>query len=204
MTAIQVLDGPVAVSLRRFSDAVHQFVDRQPVWDAGTCRWSPPLYSRMRTAVTGRSVTPGRKSPTSRTPARTSVLDWLCQVDQTVAGWGVGAGTVHTLQSLAAKTYRPQDCDRLEKWSDQLAAWASDAAQLLGDAAIAVPLRGVACPVCGDRHSVRRRDGEVIRSAAIVVSEAGAQCLSCLAAWSTDQLPFLATLLGCDALPAAL
>ncbi len=130
------------------------------------------------------------------------MLDWLCQVDQTVAGWGAGGGTVHTLQSLATKTWRPQDCDQLERWTDQLTAWAVEAAQLLGEAVVAVPLRGVACPVCGDKHYFRHRDGEIVRSPALLVSESGAECLKCAAVWTTEQLPFLATLLGCEPLPA--
>lgn len=130
------------------------------------------------------------------------MLDWLCQVDQTVAGWGAGGGTVHTLQQLAAKTWRPQDCDQLDRWSDQLAVWATEAAQLLGDAVVAVPLRGVACPVCGDRHAFRRRDGETVRSPALTVSEVGAACGSCNASWDTDQLPWLARLLSGESIPA--
>lgn len=202
MTAVLPVDGPVAVSLRRFSDSVHSFADRRPVWSNGVARWEPPIYGKMRTALSGRSAfRTGRRAADSRIPARTGVLDWLVTVDQTVAGWGPGAGTVDRLKALTHRSWRPQDSLQLERWSDQLADWATEAATVLGDAKTVVPLRGIACPVCGQQHVFRHRDGEYVRTPALTVSEDGAECGSCRAAWTPEQFGFLATLLGCEALP---
>ena len=199
MTA-QLADGPIGIAHRRFADAVHKFVERQPVWTGTAARWSPGLYSRMRGSLSG-STAPrfGRRMPTSRPPARVDVIDWLATVDKEISRWAPGGGTTDRLKTMAAQSYRPQDCDKLDRWSDQLAAWATEAATLLGDAVVSIPLRGQACPNCRAKHYFRHRDGEVVRSPALLVSEHGAQCLACTATYG---LEWLARLLGCEALPS--
>lgn len=195
------VDGTLQLAQRNFADAVSDFVDRKPAWESGVLRWTPGLYSRMRSELLpGRAGQRGRLVPSSRTPCRTGVLDWLRVVDSTVAQWG-GGGTVHALKDLARRQHRPQDTDRVNGWTALLTKWAAAAAELLRDAVVVVPLRGTACPLCGTRHVFRRRDGQTVRCTALVVSELGAQCLNCEAQWDTGQLEFLARLLDCPALP---
>jgi len=200
--AAELMDGPLAVSHRRFTDAVHAFCDRQPVWDHGVCRWSSPLYSRVRGSLNGTVAKSfGRRMPSSRMPARTDVLQWLIEVDAEVARWFPGGGTVDRLKGMAATSWRPQDCSTLDRCTELLAAWAAQAQTLLGEAVATVSLRGHRCPVCSQATAIRHRDGETVRSAALVVSELGAECFNCSARWETDQLEFLARLLDCPALP---
>lgn len=195
MTA-QVDDGPLAVAQRRFVDNVHAFVDRIPIWDGAVCRWQPALYSRVRSALSEKSLKSGRRiMPGSKSPCRTSCLDWLREVDATVGTWGPGGGTMHTLRLLAGRSWRPQDCGLLDDWSGRLAVWSVEASTLLHDAVVVVPLRGIACPACGGRWAYRRRDGETVRTPALTVSELGAECQLCSATWTTDQFEFLAKLI---------
>ena len=198
MIVTESLEGTVKLAQKRFADAVHQFVDRTAVWEYGVMRWQPGLYARMRDELTPGRVggQRGRRVPASRTPCRTGVLDWLRTVDSTVGSWGSGGGTVHSLKDLAARQHRPQDTDRLNGYAEQLAKWAVEAATILNDAVVVVPLRKTACPSCGARLAFRQRDGHTVRSAALTVSELGAECAACSAKWTTDQLPFLATLIG--------
>jgi hypothetical protein len=156
----------------------------------------------VRGSLTGTAPSFGRRMPTSRPPVRIDALDWLAAVDKEIARWYPGAGTVDRLKSMAAQSWRPQDCAKLDRYSAKLADYAQAAAVIVNDAVTTVALRGHACPVCDQKQVLRHRDGESIRSAALVVSELGAQCLACSAEWTTEQLPFLATLLGREPLPA--
>lgn len=131
---------------------------------------------------------------------RTDVLGWLMTVDAEVARWHPGAGTVDRLKNMAAKSYRPQDADTLDRCAEQLAAWARSAEEILRESVVVVALRGHRCPSCNAERAYRRRDGETLTSAALMVSELGAECMACSATWTTEQLPFLATLLGCQSL----
>lgn len=188
------LDGSVAVSARRFDDAVRSFCERRPVWHAGVARWEPALYTRIRGQLTAR--TPGRAvGAGSRAPLRLAVLDWLSRVDRDISRWGPGAGTVDTLRGLAARTWRPQDCGRLDDYSDQLAAWATEAAHLLGDAITVVPLRNTPCPACHNLWAIRHCDDGAHRAPALTVSEDGAECRACHAQWTVEQFDWLAKLL---------
>lgn len=150
----------------------------------------------MRGALRSTQPRTGRRAASSRIPCRAAVLDWLHTVDHTVAEWQPGAGTIHRLRLLAAHPWRPQDCELLDDHTTQLQQWAASAVEVLGDTVI-VPLRGFACPNCNTNHVYRRRDGENVRSAALTVTEAGAECGNCGATWAVDQLEFLARLLGC-------
>ena len=127
-------------------------------------------------------------------------MQWLVEVDQEVAGWFPGGGTIDRLKSMAATSWRPQDCSTLDRYTERLTAWAARAEALLGEAVVTVALRGHHCPVCGQSTAFRHRDGETVRSAALVVSELGAECLNCSARW--DRLEFLARLLDCPPLPS--
>lgn len=184
------------MSQRRFNDSVHHFIDRVPVWDNGTARWLPALYPRMRGALSGVTGRSGRRlAPASRIPARTDVLDWLFRVDSEVSSWAPGRGTVGALRSLSEKSFRPQDCDRLDDWSDRLGDWAKSAQELLGDKSPSIALRAH-CPACNQRYVLRRLSGEMVRTSALRVDEDGCRCGSCDAFWPYEKLPWLAQLIG--------
>lgn len=201
MTARQ--EQPLALSRRRLADAVHAFADPQPQWALGACRWTTPLYTRLRDAMRGRPTRQGRSVPGSRPPCRTDILTHIIAVDMTVAEWQPeGYGAIDRLHRLRERSWRPEDCELLDTYHNQIEQWTVKAVELLGDKAPEVALR-LPCPSCGTRFVHRRNgSGETVRCWALRVSEDGARCQHCDAIWSPDRFEFLARLLGCPALPA--
>lgn len=189
---------------RRLSDAVHALADRQPQWIDGVCRWADPLYTRLRGSMRGAPMQSGRRVPDSRLPCRTDILTWLIDVDMTVAEWQPqGSGTVDRLYRLQEKPYRPEDCELLDSYREQLVKWTTAATDMLGDVPPTVPLR-LPCPACSST-TAHRRDGagDYVRVPALQLSEAGCVCLKCAASWPPDKFHFLASLLGCKPLLSA-
>jgi len=195
-------DGPLALSRRRLSDAVHAFADPLPIFEAGTYRTIPPVYVRLRGALRGATARLGRMVPSSRPPCHTRVLSLLVDIDQAAAEWEPDQpDTVARLRAAAERDRRPQDCSLLDAYTACVEGWTLEAVEVLGDNPPEVALR-LPCPSCGKRFVYRLSAGENVRTAALRVSEAGARCLACRASWEPGQLEFLAKLLGLPALPA--
>lgn len=201
MSTIPV-DGVLEPVLRRFGNAVAALVDPVPIWDRGACRWSSPVYARLRGALVGRTMRGRRAVAGSRLPCRTDVLVWLLEVDAAAAAWTPdGKGdTVERLHTLTARGWRPQDCGLIDGYCGQIERWGVAAAELLGDRAPAVALR-LPCPSCGQRWVYRHGASESTRGWALKVSESGCECQACRAFWEPAQFEFLARLLGCAPLP---
>jgi hypothetical protein len=200
--AILDSDGPLALARRRLDDAVHALCDEIPVWDHGVCRWSDPVYVRLRGGLTARAL--GRRAAAgSRLPCRTDVLVWLVEVDGAVASWTPDdkGSTVERLHALVGHGWRPQDCGLIDDYCGWIERWVIGAAALLGDSAPVVALR-LPCPSCGagvvHRHN---GSGEPVRSWALKVSETGCECSVCRAFWAPAEFHWLARLLGCAPLP---
>jgi hypothetical protein len=198
-----VVDGALPVATKRLADAVHALVEPFPVWHGGICRLTAPLYVRLRAALRGTAGRSGRRLPTSRLPCRGDVLALLVQIDSTTAEWIRGTDTTDRLRALAARTWRPQDCQQLDDYSTALEAWTHTAAELLGDRPAEIALRGFACPRCNKRYVYRLSAGESVRSWPLRVSEDGARCVAsgCGATWLPQEFEWLARLLGCPELP---
>ena len=204
-------DGSLELSTKRLADAVHRLAEPIPIWHGGVCRLTPPLYVRLRTALRGEPSRSARRLPSSRLPCRGDVLALLVDIDSTAAGWtvngertlrrrNVSPDTMARLRQLAAHKYRPQDCSTLDGWTAALEAWTLTAAELLGDKQAEVALR-LPCPRCSKRFVYRLSAGESVRSWALRISEDGARCQSCRAAWQPSEFEWLAKLLGCPELP---
>ena len=192
---------PLALSRRRLSDAVHAFADPLPIFEAGTYRTIPPVYTRLRGALRGATIRLGRRSPTSRPPCNTAVLGLLVDVDQAAAEWEPKEPhTLARLRATAERDRRPQDCELIDGMTARVEAWTLKAVDVLGDRPPEVALR-LPCPSCDKRFVYRLSAGERVRSSALRVSEAGARCLACNATWEPAKLEFLAKLLGLPALP---
>ncbi|MGE5697104.1 MAG: hypothetical protein ACM4D3_18300 [Candidatus Sericytochromatia bacterium] len=195
-------DGPLPLARRRLVDAVHALADPIPVWDGGTCRWSDPLYVRLRQAM--QSQRGGyTRIHSSKLPCRVDVLALLIEVDGTVTRWTPEekVGTVERLRSLTARGWRPQDCSTIDEYCGQLERWVLAGTDLL-DPAPVVHVRQT-CPRCGARFAHRRDGaGELVNVRALRVSENGCTCSACGAFWPPEQFHWLAQLLGCEALPA--
>jgi len=196
------LEGPLTLSRRRLSDAVHAFADPLPIFEAGICRTIPPVYTRLRGALRGATIRLGRRVPTSRPPCHTSVLALLVDIDQAAAEWEpTQPDTLARLRATAERDRRPQDCELLDGMTARVQGWTLQAVEVLGDKPPEVALR-LPCPACSKRYVHRLSAGERVRSSALRVSEAGARCLACGATWEPAKLEFLAKLLGLPALPA--
>ena len=108
----------------------------------------------------------------TRLPCRGDVLDWLIEVDRTVAAWEPnGKGTVDRLHELAGRGFRPQDCELIDDYADDLQRWTLAATEILAPA-VRVTLRQP-CPSCGAGHAYRDSGGEQVRSRALRVTETG-------------------------------
>jgi hypothetical protein len=66
-------------------------------------------------------------------PCSIAALAWLVDVDTTVAGWEYGKGTIERLHQLAARGWRPMDCDLINGYSAQLERWSFTAEELLDE-----------------------------------------------------------------------
>jgi hypothetical protein len=196
------IDGPLALARRRLDDAVHTLAAPTPVWVDGVCRWSEPLYGRLREALCAMPVRRRGQGHQSRLPCSASMLAWLVDVDATVVGWEPhGKTTVERLRQLAARGWRPQDCDLIGGYCDRIERWAVSAVDLLAETP-AVTLE-LPCPSCEASFAYRRDGGgDQVRVRALRVSETGCECRACGAFWGPDRFEWLARLIGCAALPA--
>ena len=108
MTAPGNADGPLELARRRLDDAVHALADPAPEWAGGVCRWSDPLYVRLRGALPGRTVVNRREVDRRTLPCHMDVLSLLCEIDTTVGGWEPhGKSTLDRLHQLPARGWRP-------------------------------------------------------------------------------------------------
>lgn len=191
-------DGPLPIARKRLADAVGNLVDPKPEWHAGQFQWIGSVYDRLRGNLRGRAAGSGRRlMPGSRLPCRLNALSLLCEIDQAAGDWNSEEKTTaDRLKQLAARDWRPQDCEKLDEYSRRIEQWVVSASEILGGAVrVYLPQP---CPHCGtewvyqrDRHS-----GETVRRRALLVTEQGAVCGKCKASWEPSQLTFLARLLG--------
>jgi hypothetical protein len=193
---VTVTDGPLPLAVRQLADAVHTLADPQPVSVNGPCWWQPPLYDRLRGALNGRRpVRRYGRVQRSRLPCSIAALAWLVNVDTTVAGWECGKGTIERLHQLAARGWRPIDCDLINGYSAQLERWSFTAEELL-DEHPSVALE-VSCPRCEARFAYRcNGSGDHVRTWALRLSADGCACLAGGAFWEPERFEWLARLLG--------
>lgn len=173
---------------QRLADAVRALANPQPVSVDGVCRWQPPLYDRLRGALNGRRpVRRYSRVQRSRLPCSIAALAWLVDIDTTVAGWEHGKTTVDRLHQLAARGWRPQDCDLINGYYARLERWSFTAEELLGEhPSVALEL---ACPRCEARFAYRRSNGwgDQVRVWALKLSADGCTCLACGAFWEPER-----------------
>lgn len=119
-----------------------------------------------------------------------------------VAGWEPhGKTTIERLHQLAARTWRPMDCDLIDGYSGTIEAWVVAGAELLAPAPRVYLPRP--CPRCSQNFAYHRSiGGELVRTRALRVSDEGASCGSCGAHWGPDRFHWLAKLLGFAELPS--
>ncbi|MGV9611371.1 DUF7341 domain-containing protein [Nocardia xishanensis] len=193
-------------------DAVHALIgyrlDRHTDTDGETrSGYRQSVYGEIRTELAARQGDGGTLRPRSLPPAWVEGLDWLTDVDTTVASWYPDPGsedgqpeTVRRLNQLAATIWAPEDQPYVREWITQLLRWSETGKTLLE------PVHRwelvAACPACGVR-TVHRPDasGEPVRQAALQITAEGCICESCRTRWAPTHYRLLAAALGCH-LPA--
>ncbi len=162
--------------------------DPQPERIGDGYRWRPALYSELRCGLTAQPLRRRALQQRSRAPLRIEVLNLLIEIDQTAARWDPdGQDTSERLRAIAARAWRPQDVELLERYRDELLRWTLAATELLTPTPrVFLPMP---CPRCNARHAYHRNTrGESVRTAALQVSETGCECLACKASWSAPNL----------------
>ncbi|MBF6333360.1 DUF7341 domain-containing protein [Nocardia transvalensis] len=190
-------------------DAVHALIGLRPVTYTdpdGETRsgYRQSLYDEIRTELAARQGDGVTLRPRSLPPAWIEALDWLTDIDTTVATWCPDPSsdngqpdTVRRLNQLAATTWTPEDHDLVHGWITTLQRWTSAGRTLLE------PARRwelvAACPACATR-TVHRPDasGELVRQAALQITADGCICQACRTSWAPTHYRLLAAALGCQ------
>lgn len=144
-------DGPLALSLRRLDEAMHQLAWPLASWSAelSAVRWCDALYTRLRTSLSGNRVIPVGVH-CSRPPCHSSILSLLCDIDTTVDGWLHPGGDAKgaTVSRLRALSRAPlaatglRSARRLHRIADALefhrrrAAWRQGPVRQSGEGAV--------------------------------------------------------------------
>lgn len=215
MTAPQTTeDGNLPDARRKLDDAISSLIDPKPRYtesEAGTV-WLDPLYAQLQDAV------PGEKQhrsgvPRSQAPLWVDAVDLLREIDTAVAAWeppwpeipgdlttDPPPPTVLRLQTIQARTWRPQDTTHIKTITARITTWTERITTLLADTHIKT--LSAPCPACG-KTTVYRQDsaGELVRQPALQITTIGCQCQACKTSWAPDLYMHLARVLGYD-LPA--
>lgn len=208
-------DGNIKAAKSRFSDAIRALIDPQPFRlprdnGHGEILMLDSLYTQLRDSTGGQNVSEKGDSRQGRAPVWFDAVDLLKSIDVTVAVWHpempstalvdrrLRPDTVCRLEALDAATYRPQDTDKVTRWSNTAWSWVGHIKGLLDPQS--VKHISAPCPACG-RSTVYKRDssGQVVRQPALqLVTAQGCTCLACKSYWSPDRYLFLCRLLGFD------
>ncbi|GAA5087186.1 DUF7341 domain-containing protein [Nocardia iowensis] len=190
-------------------DAVHALIGhrlRSHTDTDGETRsgYSESVYDEIRAELAARQGGGGTLRPRSLPPAWVEGLDWLTDIDTTVAVWRPDAGhdngqteTVRRLNLLAAAAWAPEYHGLVGEWIAQLWRWAEAGKGLLE------PVHRwelvAACPACEVR-TVHRPDaaGELVRQAALQITADGCICQACRTSWAPTHYRLLAAALGCQ------
>ncbi|WP_063045952.1 DUF7341 domain-containing protein, partial [Nocardia pseudovaccinii] len=178
---------------RDLENAVHEVIGHRyqthTTGDGTRHGYRESIYVEIRAELAARQGDGGTLRPRSLPPAWVDGLDWLTEVDTTVAAWCPDPGenngqpdTVRRLNQLAATPWAPADAEGLRIWIGELQRWTVSGRALLE------PARRwelvAACPACGVR-TVHRPDtsGEPVRQAALQISADGCICQACRTNW---------------------
>lgn len=199
MTAETAEDGNLPQALTRLGDAIHQLFGPKPEWIPDQSRTvlvdSP--YTQLLDAVSGTQGI-GHSVPRSRPSANIEALDLLIEIEGGFAVWQpAGADTMHRVERLQGRRWRPQDTTRIDVITARINKWVKDIHTLLTDEH-RWRLTSSACPRCEKTH-VYRKDcaGDTVRTDALQVTATSCTCQACRAVWPAAEFEFLATLIGC-------
>ncbi|MEV6325973.1 hypothetical protein AB0M45_33130 [Nocardia sp. NPDC051787] len=206
---------PTTTPARDLEDAIHDLIGHRYHTHTDTdgetrSGYRQSVYGEIRAELAARQGDGGMLRPRSLPPAWVEGLDWLTEVDTTVAYWHPDPGedngqpeTVRRLNQLADTTWAPADAEGLRVWVNELRRWTTTGRALLE------PARQwelvAACPACGVR-TVHRPDasGEHVRQAALQITAEGCICQSCHTRWAPTHYRLLAAALGCQLPPGVL
>ena len=198
-------EGNIQAARTRLGRAVQRLTAPRPAVYHDRTLYAPSLYSCLLEDLAG---TQGD----TRTPAKSLPPIWIdasqlrFDIDTQTVRWmpvpgphppWSASGTPWRLQTLAFKTYRPQDTKMVDAIAAKVDTWCESIINLL-DPESRKFIEGAACPSCG-KTWVYRRDsgGDHVRQPALklVVSQ-GCTCQACQAFWEPEKFMFLGRLLG--------
>lgn len=212
MIAAPSEDGSVPVSLERLRDGVSALTDPKLQMVGGRKQWAEPLYRSLCRSV-GHTESDGYFLGVAKSQPLiwADAFDVRHDIDTTVKCWQPDPGTfdgdltdnrpatpetVRRLRILEARSWRPQDCGTMDRYSIQLQTWCDRITHLLNPE----PVKSVSapCPACG-RQWVYRQDsaGETVRHRALQLTVQGCVCQACRYEWAPKYFVHLARVLEC-------
>ena len=189
-------DGNIVAARTKLSQAVDRLCKPRMAVYNNKIRYGLSLYRQLKSDLAG---TQGD----TRTPAKSLPPLWIDAVQllgdmdtETRVWYPKGRGVPARLGALSAKSWRPQDTDKVTTIATTVDGWCETILHLLDPES--VKHISAACPSCG-RGFVYRKDsaGDTVRQPALkVVTETGCTCQACQAHWAPDRYMFLCRLLG--------
>lgn len=167
------------------------------------------VYAEMVAALPGGQGTFRGSTAGPILPLGVDALDWLNDVHATSAWWAqtyVQQPLVSVMEQLTAVNnlgWRPQDVPLVQHIEGTIRRWVRKATLLIDGAEYRQMEVCAPCPQCGVRI-IHRQDGtgEIVRSAALLLTTQGCYCQACQEWWPQNLLEHLAQLL--DVVPAVL
>jgi len=195
-------DGALPLALTALEDAVAALIEPINIVLDSQLMTTPSLYMQLRDAVTGEQANAGTGGGTkSRPPFWTDAFDKLNEIDTALEVWqpqlsGVPA-SVGRLRALTERSWRPQDCTRIDRLAQHVMTWAKDISALLfPERKFTLPN---ACPNCG-KTTVYRPDcgGDPVRQPALSITSEGCKCAACKYVWGVERFEILAAAIRYD------
>lgn len=182
---------------RSLEDAVAKLVAPQHRVIADKLRTAPSRYHQLASELAGTqgdTHTPAKSIP----PLWIDATQLLADIDRQARRWEPKPpDTPARLNSIAAKTYRPQDVDFVAMIAAQVSRWCDSIDSLLEPESVK-HIADAACPSCNKRHFYRKDSaGDTVRQPALqIITSQGCECLCCGAYWDPTRYLFLCKLLG--------
>lgn len=191
-------DGYLPAALDRLHAAVSGLIDPIKEMHDNAMVSAPSLYEQLvgemrptKGDVMGRQA--GRSAP----PVWTDALDLRTEIDDTTRRWQPRRSTTPArLRAVAARPWRPQDTNDMDKMSGRVESWSVSVQSLLTPTS--VKHVSAPCPACGATSAFRRDSaGEHVRVPALqITTELGCTCQVCRYTWGPELYLHLARVLG--------
>lgn len=203
-------DGALIPAKARLKDAISALIDPRPYTiklDGGNHRrtFLDSRYDQLRDAVAGGRYCGGaRQLAAELIPLWADGFDLVAEIDTIAAGQAPGCThwheltetgtTVARLGVIDARTWRPQDCEQINRITGDLESWAKHIDRLFSAKPKHLP---DPCPYCDAKMVLRGSGDHQVRVPALQITLDGCECQGCHHRWiGFDQLAILGQQLG--------